>query len=354
MCLTNDSFFHKGRGSRELGALTKVDIPQPVGRKAWPPWLPMLCRQREWFASAAIRIVTPEGGSIWRLAFAQQSPFLACFVRLRPLVDIGESLAFCEREAILAAEWQQCFQVDLSEWVWADDDPFDLQAPFAALPGLVYGGAQRFVVDGDWVKVDELRSMFPESSAAYPEEQEEAAKTPTPSPEPSVFERFPWLIEYLNENPWMKPDGSDKVDDFDVAPKKKQVHATDAEAAEIFDILMNKRAEWETNESVERTHFAVELLGGRWTAANLGVAYDAFRGACRRGDAEAWCDRFGLQKSFRCGLRQVSEEIAHLICTEWCRKMQWLFDRWQAEGDAVDYSDGALSAFAVARARETL
>lgn len=337
-------FTCNGRRARLSWAHTQVEIPQPVVRKAWPHWLPMVCRQREWFASAAIRIGTPEDGSIWRLSFAQKSPFLACFVRLRPLADICEALSVCGREAIIAAEWQHGFQVDLSEWVWTNDEPFDLMAPFVALPGLVYGGAEQFVVDGDWVEIDELRSMFLASSDPDPEEQDEVTKKSALAPEPSVFERFPWLLEYLNENPWVQAECGATAEDFN-GTSKKQVHTTDAEATEIFDLLMNKRAEWETNEAAERSHFTVELLGGRWTAANLGVAYDAFRGACRGGDAEAWCDRFGLQKSFRCGLRQVPEEIAHLICTEWCRNMQWLFDKWQAEGDAVDYSDEALTAF---------
>lgn len=305
---------------------TKVEAPQPVGRKAWPHWLPLVCRQREWFAAAAVRIGTPQDGSIWRLSFAQKSPFLACFMRLRPIVDMCEALSACEREAIIAAEWQHGLRVDLSEWVWTDDGPFDLQAPFAALLGLVYGGEHQFVVDGDWVDIDELRSMFPESLAHDPEEPEEVADERKLAPEPSVFERFPWLMEYLNENPWLKPDGEGSDLDLGTA-SKMQVHTTEAEAAEIFDLLMNKRAEWETNEVVERSSFAVELLGGRWTAAHIGVAYDAFRGASRGGDAEAWCERFGLQKSFRCGLRQVSEQVAHLICTEWCRKMQWFFDK---------------------------
>lgn len=335
----------KGHRGGHGNGITKVDIPRSVGRKTPPPWLPMVCRQREWFATAAIRIGAPEDCSIWRLAFASQSPYLACMVRLRPVDALDDALTTCRREGIIASDWERSFVLDLSDWVWTDDGPFDLQAPFAALPGLVYAGEDRFVADGGWLEIAELRCMFVDTSPEEQGEEEETVGQPEPEHEPSVFEKNPWLLDYLHENPWMEPDNEAHIQEEAPFADKKEMRTTEAETEHIFEILMSKRAEWQPDDMAERSHFSVDLLGGRWTKAHLGVEYDAFRGSCQRGEAEQWCDRYSLQKSFRCGLRQVSEEVAHLICTEWCKKMQWLFDKWLAEGDGVDYGDEALSAF---------
>jgi len=119
----------------------------------------------------------------------------------------------------------------------------------------------------------------------------------------------------------------------------------EAEASEIFDILMSKREEWAAVGAAGGSDFAVDLLGGKWTKAHLGVAYDAFRGSSHRGGPEQFCARFGLQKAFRCGIKDVGEELAHVICTKWSRKTQFLYDKWVAAGDAVDFSRQALDSF---------
>jgi hypothetical protein len=120
---------------------------------------------------------------------------------------------------------------------------------------------------------------------------------------------------------------------------------TDAEASEIFDVLIAKRAEWAVEHTEGRQDFSVDILGGKWTKDNLGVAYDAFRGHAHRGEPEEFCVKWCLQKSFRCSVTTISEEVAHLVCTAWCSKMQFAYSKFLAEGDQADFCDNAFVGF---------
>ena len=84
--------------------------------------------------------------------------------------------------------------------------------------------------------------------------------------------------------------------------------ASDADVDSIYEILAAKRAEWAVEHAPARVDFSVDLLGGIWTEAHVGVIYDAFCGHARRGEAEAFCERYHLQRSVRCSVRSVSEE----------------------------------------------
>ena len=119
---------------------------------------------------------------------------------------------------------------------------------------------------------------------------------------------------------------------------------------------MAKRAEW-ADEAVDGPgDFLVELLGGTWTKTHRGVDYDAFRGFARGRDAAQFCEMWSLQKSFRCSVLTTTGHFAHMICTAWCARMQFFYNKFVAEGDGVEYNDATLSAFVeapdVARAYE--
>ena len=268
---------------------------------------------------------------------------MVSLVRLVPAADMFEVLSTCDREGIIAADWQWGFELDLTFWVWSDDGDLDADASLAALPGLVAAGDRFFVADGDWMEWEELVSVFPEGTMDEFVNHVALAET-APEKQPSVYETHPWLLDYLGQNPWMDAEGSATAEASAAMKPTTDVLTNDAEAAEVFDILMRKRAEWR-EEGEGTRYFGVDLLGGRWTKEHVGVDYDAFRGFARKGEPEQFCERSFMQKSFRCGLRSMPEPLAHLICSEWGRKMHWLFENWLVEGDGADYSDASMAAY---------
>ena len=336
-------------------SLSRIDLPHLNVAATVLQWLPVVCLQREWFASTAIRIGGPIGGSMWKFIYASKSPYVACLLRLRFVEDMSDITTACARDGILPGDWQFCFEGDLSDWVWTDDSPFPSDAAFACMKDLVAVGGGRFVADGDWVPLEEVLSMFGAKAAAE-EPAEEVVAMPAPLAEDSCFDKHPWLLDYLDANPWLPSSGL--AGGASVAARKDIAWAevSDSDAADIFNVLMAKRAEW-ADEAVDGPgDFLVELLGGTWTKTHLGVDYDAFRGFARGRDAAQFCEMWSLQKSFRCSVLTTTGHFAHMVCTAWCARMQFFYNKFVAEGDGVEYSDATLSAFVeapdVARAYE--
>ena len=161
------------------------------------------------------------------------------------------------------------------------------------------------------------------AKAAAEEPAEEVVAMPAPLAEDSCFDKHPWLLDYLDANPWLPSSGL--AGGASVAARKDIAWAevSDSDAADIFNVLMAKRAEW-ADEAVDGPgDFLVELLGGTWTKTHRGVDYDAFRGFARGRDAVQFCEMWSLQKSFRCSVLTTTGHFAHMICTAWCASMQF-------------------------------
>ena len=157
--------------------------------------------------------------------------------------------------------------------------------------------------------------------------------------EPSVLEQFPWLLEY--DQQWDFVRGG-KVENPHWKLSMNSSSASSVYEDVVFEALMEKRREWDIVAGSGRADLDVELLGGAWTREHRGVNYDAFVGRAHGREAEDFCSLYGLQKSFRCSTQLRAYEHAHAVCTEWRHKMQWLFDRYLAQGVAMDFSDAAL------------
>ena len=99
---------------------------------------------------------------------------------------------------------------------------------------LVAVGGGRFVADGDWVPLEEVLSMFGAKAAAE-EPAEEVVAMPAPLAEDSCFDKHPWLLDYLDANPWLPSSGL--AGGASVAARKDIAWAevSDSDAADIFN-----------------------------------------------------------------------------------------------------------------------
>ena len=66
-------------------------------------------------------------------------------------------------------------------------------------------------------------------------------------------------------------------------------------AEAIFDELFARRHDWGLADGVRHEAFRWRILGGRWTHAALGVAYDAFKAEASN-FAKPWCVAHGLPR----------------------------------------------------------
>lgn len=79
------------------------------------------------------------------------------------------------------------------------------------------------------------------------------------------------------------------------------------------------RALWEADADSEQW-FYHRVLGGRRTAAHLGVAADRIAGFARAGMAKQWCGLFSWPRQFSCAFAAYGHGDSHRIVTEWIRR----------------------------------
>ena len=96
-------------------------------------------------------------------------------------------------------------------------------------------------------------------------------------------------------------------------------------------------------------YFYARVRGGRWTAANRGVAADAIAGYARGGVARAFCEIFAFSKEMSFYFGRYGEEGSRLLANEFCRRGDYFCDLWVSSSNDEfvftqqmldDYQDG--------------
>ena len=79
---------------------------------------------------------------------------------------------------------------------------------------------------------------------------------------------------------------------------------------DVFDEVMERRAQWAAEHGDRIAHFASTLRGGAWTAAHTGAAVDSLRCYAATPVSKEWCRTHGLAQSCTLSLRMYGDEVA--------------------------------------------
>ena len=123
-----------------------------------------------------------------------------------------------------------------------------------------------------------------------------------------------------------------------------ELHDIDPEM--VMDALEAARLDWRGRDDLACEHFRWRLLGGKWTGEHKGVAYDSFEASARGLFVRQWCSDWHLNREASFAIGVYGEEGGFTLCTAWCHKMQWLFNRSLASGhEDVDFSAAVLTTY---------
>ena len=113
-----------------------------------------------------------------------------------------------------------------------------------------------------------------------------------------------------------------------------------------WNALMAKRATFLLLSDKEPKDFAHHIRGGEWTEKNKGVVADVQGAYAKGGKSIEWCTLYALPMTFGCSLKQYDEADIFKLSEEWCRRMQWFYDRKKESGrtDFV-YSSEVLTGY---------
>ena len=292
-----------------------------------PPWVTTICRQRDAFASCAFLFTTAGEIKAYLFLFAKLSPMSATFAPLtftQPTSPCLELVTDAERSGLLSSYCEFEFEVEWGKFATESDIFVGEATEIAVLP-------QCFMPEGSLVRSHcdlvplTLMAAGPEPPCGKGERARDA--------DPDLVARHPWLAQYMKP-PADAAKGGTTSDGLGDLPVDADAHPLDDEEIDAaFEALRRKRLEWADFGGVADGDFVTTILGGGWTAANRGVAFDSVKAYARAKDVKTWCRRYGLQDAATYAFREYGDELASVLSLAWCHRMQWYYSQWASAAD---------------------
>lgn len=120
-------------------------------------------------------------------------------------------------------------------------------------------------------------------------------------------------------------------------PTNEERHEADITAEQVFREMSAAQAE--AAETAETTDFCIRPLGGRWTAAHLNIAFDAWQARAVTKGAKDWCKMYNLQVAQRWDLSLYAHAGALHCAQYWCQKLEAYYNRFQEAGGQPPFVD---------------
>ena len=159
-----------------------------------------------------------------------------------------------------------------------------------------------------------------------------------------------WARDYLErvERPVAMRASSSASASSSSAPPATTRTLTDADLDAAFEEARAFRARASALADTDPTDFVPLVRGSRWTAEHVGRAVDRVGARARGQHAIKWCEAYDLSKSFTCSTKEAEYSIEEIneLSKEWCRKMQWLFDKFvESDDDLFVYTDVLINEY---------
>jgi hypothetical protein len=305
------------------------------------PWLSGVRTHRNLFSDSIFRFTVGDHVRHEKFVYALQSPLLVCFLRVTHIVPGPTEVQPSEYEVGRMDTWLAEFELS-GEYSYTDDGGYPPEGEVVVLADCLNLGGNRCASDSEWKPLTYYVELVPdEDERCAPAERRRR-------PDEATLLENPWLLDFLSEQGRGGESTSDGRDARAGGPRIDAVLVgLDNEAAldaeEVFDALHARRMAWSGDGHPRERPFAWAVLGGRWTAAHRGVAFDAFQGKTMSSDARTFVGMPMMQQTCRWSLSLYGEYACFVLATCWVSKMTYLFALWVDAG-----SSGGLKASSLA------
>ena len=321
----------------ELGAMGD---PPVLEERALPAWAKPICAYRDYFARCIVITEAVSGTRAFAFLYAMKTPQWVGLLELeeeevtlpapRPLVK-GQPLLVA-----MARNPDRRFRVVWGSHVFASD--LDIDDPKVyVLPNVCAEGEGHLVSAARAVSLEDFVVALPEQAPQRAPRAAHADRAPRMGSTMEMESR-PWLRKYLKRKGTLLVD-SDESDT--VAAKPEAVPLADDEVEAVFKALEAKRLEWACDAEDVGAAFLTRVLGGKWTAENLGLVADAIQGYASTNDAKEWCKLYGVQTAARFNFARYGEPVCAALAQYWASAMGHFYSIWaRGEDKAYVYSRG--------------
>jgi hypothetical protein len=325
-----------------LAQLATVPLQSSAAATAYPPWMAKVVHNREMFNGSVWVFRGVFGKQAFAFLYAMQVPY---YIQFAP-IDIVDD--YVEMGPIGAHNWEdhelnaavQSFRLKLGAFLSWEGlprlGPENIQIAFNVRfrRGLEMTSTSLLEPFTDVLAY--LATPTRPATTANPGSSGEPRQ---PSWKQLVLERFPWMqgaLEGGNRRGRPGDRAGGQPNDRNIDESANDPEPLDDELIEeAFAMLEAKRAELASTDDIEITDFTTGLLGGTWTMAHSGKAFDAYQSKIRGGsDAIEWCNQYNCTKSARFDISLYGDAQASLMAREWARRLQYFFNIYTSSGDA--------------------
>jgi hypothetical protein len=312
-----------------IAALESMDISAlsaafPKTRTAWDR---QVAYGRQFFQNCVFKTTDEHGDCYMQLFAALQNPIICGFVEVRYCLAPDADTAYvCDKANY--SFWKHRFERLHNTYVYSDEWPYSDE--LYVLTGCLNVGSGMVVSSASWKPIAEVAAYVSE----VPEAQATATTEDTGSGGSSKsgidlrYEECPWLSDWL-KTPTPKTGSGDRS-----GPTRFGAFEVDSMA--VMNALCEARAAWEASagEVAASSDFTWSIRGGDWCMANFGVPYDCFAAEADNDGARSFCVLARLVPSSSYHLSVFGDEGAFAMCSAWCNRMQFMYDKYCETGAA--------------------
>jgi hypothetical protein len=314
--------------------LDAMELGDDKPQLARPDWLSLVCTERDWFSHALFKFGTDDGDLLMKFVYAVQSPLSACF-NAAESVDL-EALQPTSAYDSLAQpfnSWPYAFRLKWCKYFYTAEGDIKPEWSVHVLPHTVHIGGALVVSNASWLTLAEVREIFPNVGLGGADDVHVDGTRAKDFETTELWRTQPWVWQFLDTGRAPGPDEGDGDGGGHGAHDGRHERDEEVDAEVVYAALEERRLEWAVADPAAYDAFSWRLLGGRWTAEHVGVAFDCFKAEVRP-LAKDWCILCGLPRQRQYTIATYGEDASQCMAAAWCHRMQWIYDRRPDEGGA--------------------
>ena len=323
---------HAAPSDGAVAQLEKMHVPGEPPLRPAAPWCKAVCWNRGDFANCAIVFETDGASQAFAFLFGMQNPLVAGFMPLEKVEVVLPAMPSTGVGAGLQNHVPSCqYKADWSTVVWNGDIETTDATMISVVRDLAHtshGHCQSY-----WDPVPLKEYLGDSYAAAQERAQQQAEETPTSSAPPfDALTAYPWLVPFLKLDP-SEAQGQATGSASSNAPSVPAFMLDDDQLEAVYNALAEQRQKCSVEAGEPMANFKTYIIGGAWTMANRGVAFDGIKAAPRHAEAGAWLRMYFPHVTASFAYGKYGDAVCNALALYWCQRMEYFYSIYTGQDD---------------------
>ena len=315
----------------------RMYVPPARHLKPAAPWCKKVCWCRDELHQCALAFETDTEHLYFAFLFAMRSPLVAALLPLEKIDVVLPARSSAEEAAGLYRHTclPTCaFKAHWGKVVFSGEVETTDATKVSVVRDLVHTHQGQCESYWDSVPLDEyLGDLYQVAQAKAHQAKDLPKGTPTDPAELPLLDKYPWLQPFLAGD---DPSAEKNAASSNEPPTPEFVPAgtlSDQELEAVYIALARQRRACEGEAMQAINHFKTSIIGGAWTFANRGVAFDAIKANPKHPESMAWTRKYFPTAQASFAYRKYGDQACSALALLWCRRMEYCFSIYVNQSD---------------------